>query len=319
MFPYALQHLPISHDTSDQCLRPRAGSYRAWVRRASAVLIGTAVALGPALPLSAATRVHAPSSEHRSVRLVRPSVPAVNVAPQPNFLDSGTCSKGANGWGCTNPCVTPQLTWPVTTNDSGCSAYIVNAISRARGLEHLPALVLPKNWYQLNTPEQLFVIADLERTARGLPPYLGLNAALSANALLAARHNADPSIARGFAVGLDAQGVPGFGGAWAGGFSVLAADYFWMYADGWGGSTSLTSNVMCTSAGAPGCWSHREELLGSDPHYNPGVGLYCTTCEMGTGYALVNGSGSYVDLIEIAKARPPKMTFTWARNVVPYL
>lgn len=180
-------------------------------------------------------------------------------------------------------------------------------------------MVLPSNWFSLTTPEQLFVVADLERTARGLPPYLGINAALSANAQRAAGANSDPSIAAGFPMANDAQGSAGFGGAWSGGYTLLAADYIWMYDDTWGGSAAKTSNFACTSAGAAGCWAHRDQLLGSDPGYNQGVGLGCTNCEMGTGFAMVNGHASYDDLIEIPKGSLPPMSFTWADNVLPNL
>jgi hypothetical protein len=173
-------------------------------------------------------------------------------------------------------------------------------------------MVLPSNWYSLTPVEQLFVVANLERTARGMPAYLGLNAALSADAQQAAQTNSDPSVAPGFAIGNDAQGEPGMGGAWAGGFAVLAADYVWMYDDGWGGSAANTSNVACTSPTSSGCWAHRDELLGSDPGYNAGVGLNCQDCEMGTGFAVVDGSSSFVDLIEIPRGAPPAMTFTWS-------
>ena len=111
----------------------------------------------------------------------------------------------------------------------------------------------------------------------------------------------------------------GFGGAWSGGYAVLAADYIWMYDDTWGGTAAKTSNIACTSAGSAGCWAHRDELLGSDPGYNQGVGLGCTNCEMGTGFAMVNAKASYVDLIEIPKGSLPPMSFTWANNVLPEL
>ena len=211
------------------------------------------------------------------------------------------------------------MTWPTYTNDPACTNYLLQAINAARAVEGLGAMVLPSNWYSLTPGQQLFVVANLERTARGLAPYLGINAALSANAQRAAQTNSDPSVAAGFAIGLDAQGYPGMGGAWSAGFSVLAADYIWMYADGWGGSRAKTSNVACTSASAGGCWAHRDELLGYDPGYNPGVGLTCANCEMGVGFATVGNSGSFVDLIEIPKGAPPAMIFTWAQNVVPYL
>jgi hypothetical protein len=104
------------------------------------------------------------------------------------------------------------------------------------------------------------------------------------------------------------------GGAWSGGFNVLAADYMWMYDDGWAGTLSATSNIACTSATTAGCWAHRDELLGSDPAFNPGVGLTCTTCEMGVAFAIVAASGSYVDLIERPAAKAPPMVFTWAQE-----
>jgi hypothetical protein len=225
-------------------------------------------------------------------------------------------------WSCANPCVVgtaSALSWPGYTNGVACTNYVLAAINNARAIEGVRPMVLPSNWYGLTVPEQLFVIADLERTARGLPPYVGINAALTANAQHAAASNSDPSVAAGFPMANDAQGSAGFGGAWSGGFTVLAADYIWMYDDTWGGSAAKTSNIACTSAGAAGCWAHRDELLGSDPGYNQGVGLGCTDCEMGTGFAMVNGDASYVDLIEIPKGSLPPMSFTWANNVLPNL
>ena len=245
--------------------------------------------------------------------------PASNIAPNPDFLQSGPCSQSGGAWSCANPCVTSSMAWPTVSTGAGCTNYILQAIDAARTVEGIGPMVLPSNWATLTIPEQLFVVANLERTARGLPPYLGLNATLSAEAQHAAATNSDPGLAPGFATGTDPQGYPGMGGAWSAGFSVLAADYLWMYADGWGGSAADTSNVACTSAGAAACWAHRDELLGYDPSYNPGVGLSCTDCEMGTGFAVLGRSGSFVDLVEQPAGAPPAMTFTWAQDVAPYL
>ena len=250
------------------------------------------------------------------------SNPSANIAPSPDFLAPGTCSFAAGVWSCANPCVVgtaSALSWPGYTDGVACTDYILQAINNARAIEGVRPMVLPSNWFSLSVAEQLFVVADLERTARGFPPFVGINATLSAEAQHAAASNSDPSIAPGFPMANDAQGSAGFGGAWSGGFAVLAADYIWMYDDTWGGSAAKTSNIACTSAGAAGCWAHRDELLGSDPGYNPGVGLGCTNCEMGTGFAMVNGKASYVDLIEIPKDSLPPMTFTWANNVLPNL
>lgn len=180
-------------------------------------------------------------------------------------------------------------------------------------------MALPTNWNLLTPQEQLFVVIDLERTARGLPAYLGLSRPLSAAAQWAALRLKDPSLAKGLAVGLNQQKVKEMGSTLAVGYSTLEADFVWMYDDGWGGALSATSNIACTSSGAPGCWGHRDQLLGSDGSYNPGVGLRCTNCEMGTGFAVVRGAGSFTSLIERPKNGPSPMYFTWARNVEPYL
>jgi hypothetical protein len=248
--------------------------------------------------------------------------PGSNIVPNPNFLQTGHCTFANGVWGCDNPCVAGSataLSWPGFTNGAACADYVLQAINHARAVEGVRPMVLPNNWFSLTTAEQLFVVADLERTARGLPAYVGLNSALTSDAQHAAATNNDPTVAAGFPMANDAQGSAGFGGAWSGGFNVLAADYVWMYDDAWAGSVAATSNVACTSPHAAGCWAHRDELLGSDPGYNPGVGLGCTTCEMGTGFAMVNGHASYVDLIELPKGSLPPMTFTWANNVLPNL
>ena len=237
----------------------------------------------------------------------------------PDFQVSGT-GQNVNGVvSYQNPCVSAQSTWPTFTNDPPCTNYVLSAIDHARAVEGRAPMVLPTNWYTLTTAQQLFVVAGLERTARGLHPYLGLNTTLNVAAQSAAQANADPSLAPGFPVSSDTAGVPSMVGAWSGGYSVLAADYVWMYADGWAGSVDNTSNVACTSAHAVGCWAHRAELLGTDPGYNPGVGLGCVNCEMGAGFALVNGAASYVDLIEAPRGPSPPMAFTWVDDVLPYL
>jgi len=251
-----------------------------------------------------------------------PDNPAFNLAPSPNFLSSGACHATSSATPCSNPCVrmkSQQIAFPTFSGTPSCTQFVLRALNLARSDEDLPAIVLPSNWYRLKPQEQLFVIVDLERTARGLPPYLGLNRKLHAAAQSAAAHVSDPTFAKGFATGIDAEGVHGMGGTLATGYTTLGADYVWMYQDGWGGSSSLTPNVACTGVGALGCWGHRDQLLGYDGTYNFGVGLHCTTCEMGTGFAIVNGSGSFTSLIELPAGSPPAMYFTWAKNVVPYL
>ena len=243
---------------------------------------------------------------------------SANIVPVPDFLVAGAPSVSATSVTYANPCVTASSAWPVFSNDPSCTQYVLSAINHARALEGIAPMALPTNWYTLTPAEQLFVVADLERTARGLAPYLGLNPTLDSAASRAAVLDSDPDIAPGFALATDADGTPAMDGAWSGGFSVLAADYVWMYDDGWGGTRSATSNLACTSASSSACWAHRAELLGTDPGYDTGVGLGCADCEMGAGYAVVRGGSSYVDIIEAPASVTPPMVFTWAGDVAPY-
>ncbi|MGH9019856.1 MAG: hypothetical protein ACRDV0_02420 [Acidimicrobiales bacterium] len=255
--------------------------------------------------------------------LLPPHNPAGNISPAPNFLSSGSCHSVVGGLSCVNPCVggatklgVARLAFPVYDNSARCTLYLLRSVDAARAIEGLGPLVLPTNWYGLTQPEQLFVIADIERVDRGLAPYLGLNHALSASAQRAALARTDPVVAPGFRIA-HRNGAVQYGSTMASGFSAVESDYVWMYDDGWGGAS--TSNLACTSPTAPGCWGHRDQLLGSDGHYNPGVGLGCAICEMGAGFAVVGSSGAFTDLVERPAGSPPPMYFTWAGNVEPFL
>ena len=235
-----------------------------------------------------------------------------NIAPVPNMLQSGQCSQTGNRWVCPNPCLdtkspgSPSWVW----SGWACDKYVLRAINRAHRLMGLAPMVLPSNWEHLSRPEQLLVVIDLERRAEHLAPYLGLNALLSASALSAARVNADPSPVPAFPTAV-LGGMARFGSVWSSGSNVLAADYGWMYNDGWAGTVANTSNVGCTSAQSPRCWDHREELLGISAWSDVGVGLDCTTCEVGA--AFVPGTpGLLTALVERPSGRPPAMYFTWA-------
>ena len=132
---------------------------------------------------------------------------------------------------------------------SGCVTAVVDAINRARAAQGVRAMRLPAGFGMLSQPQQLLVIANLERVDRGLVPAVGLSRGLDQNALAAARASQDP--------------VPNpfygnaFGSNWAGGIgSTLAVDFLWMYDDGAG-----SFNIDCQSVGAAGCWGHRHNIL----------------------------------------------------------
>ncbi len=246
--------------------------------------------------------------------ILPPANPASNIIPSPTIQQSIDVA-------CWRPGGNP--------NGSACIGSMLQAIDAAHAAEGIPPMVLPTNWYALSAPEQLFVVVDLERTERGLPPYVGLAAPLDAADQSAAAAAADPVYETSFG----SIRTAGFGGVWAGGAevsggAVLQADDAWMYQDGWGGA-GATENEACTSSGAAGCWAHRDQILGYDPAlgYTPppqgtATGLECTACVAGAG-AVDRRASAFPGSLAVSFVRPqdgvPPLVFTWAGGVVPYL
>jgi len=200
--------------------------------------------------------------------------PTVNIAPSPDFLR--TC--GSSGDNDATPCVDA-----VTT-----------AIDNARSDLGLPSLQLPGNWDSLSAPEQLFVLTDLERTARGLVPLAGEVPVLDAAAASAAALGSDPTVPSGFP-------ATGFASNWAGWIgNPLEAMYYWMYDDGLG-----SPNRDCTEADPGACWGHRQNIL-----FSTG----CDPCVMGGAWGTTaRGNTSVTELI-VATEVPQGADFTWAQE-----
>jgi hypothetical protein len=212
-----------------------------------------------------------------------PNNPPADLAPNPNYLSPVTA-------GC----------WPggtLSPSAPSCSSAVLAAIDDALASEGLGPVQLPSNWSSLSPPEQLFVIADIERVSRGLAPVLGLSATLDGIAQAAALLGTDPSYA---------WSIPGsfwWAGNWAGGIlNPLDADYGWLYEDGWS-SDGTAINLGCTSPSAPGCWIHRDAFLTS-------VGPLL----MGAGAVTTHGTTSVSDLlVAVAATAPlPPLVYTWA-------
>ena len=138
-----------------------------------------------------------------------------------------------------------------------CQSASLAAIDHARALEGVRPLRLPASWARLPVVGQLLVVADLERTDRGLPGFRGLSAALDRMAAAGAAHLADPTGPPGTSWGANiAVGFP----------TALQADYAWMYDDGPG-----SDNASCTRSDQSGCWGHRRNILG-DYGAHPSMG-----------------------------------------------
>jgi hypothetical protein len=143
---------------------------------------------------------------------------------------------------------TQQACWKAPAG-AACTADALGDINAAHAAEGVPSIALPGDWSTLTVAQQLLAVTDLERVSRGLTPVLGLSAGLDRDAATAAAADEDPHPSALFGDAWSAN--------WSGGYgSALEADFAWMYDDGPG-----SYNLDCSSAGAPGCWGHRHDIL----------------------------------------------------------
>jgi len=234
-------------------------------------------------------------------RANRWAVPAYSFTPvNDKSYSTGQTLPACWKWGPTQNFVA-QATAPQ------CVAAELSATDRAHRAEGLPAIRLPRNFAGLSVPEQLLVLVDIERVSRGETPVLGVSARANTFAQLGARSNSDPTLP-------PSSGIAGASGGWAsnyaGSVSALDANYEWMYTDGWQGK--YTSNYACTSARAPGCWGHRDNILANVSR----MPCYSTSCAeiMGAGYVrdgTGDGYSSYTELfVQVGGVTPP-LYYTW--------
>ncbi|HWC33953.1 MAG TPA: hypothetical protein VG650_03905 [Mycobacteriales bacterium] len=203
--------------------------------------------------------------------------PRRNLRPQPDFLP--VCA--TKGW-----------------QNQECTHQVLAAIEHARALEGVkrPRMVLPRNYDSLTVAEQTFVVTDLERVARGLKPFAGLTRPLNAASHAAAAAKVDPMPVVSL---LRALGVTEYGSIWAGDFGPLASDYDWMYNDGY---ASNGINLACLTPQSPGCWGHRDNILGTYQHK--------PTLLAGAGTAKPKGD-SIAEVMTGGSGRAPAFTYSW--------
>jgi ribosomal protein L24E len=174
-----------------------------------------------------------------------------------------------------------------------CQQAVVQAIDQARAGEGIGPLELPPYYDSITTAAQLLVLANLERTDRGLPGFAGLSSKLNGLSLSAASMDTDP----------DGPSGTTWGSNWAGGeASALLADYDWVYDDGPG-----SPNMDCTSALSSGCWDHRRNVLGD---YGPHPA-------MGAAMTAVKGVTSMTELF--TSGPPGQLDYTLPRTGAPQL
>jgi IPT/TIG domain len=129
-------------------------------------------------------------------------------------------------------------------------------INYARSLEGVGPMVLPSNYVDLPPAEQLFVVFNLERTGRGLPAFVELDASADNDALIGALGSTDPA-APGSSTFQAGPSIAAFGIG-----NALQADWEWMYTDG---CYPYVGNAGCTSTSPtdPAGWNHRDAILGN--------------------------------------------------------
>jgi hypothetical protein len=209
--------------------------------------------------------------------------PKQNIQPTPNFM---------------NACIGQGVT------SEACLSDTVAAINSARADEAMLRypLLLPDNFRSLSAARQLFVVLNLERVDRGLRPIVGMVPSLNRSARVSAAIGVDPdpSTRR-----LRRLGVRTYRTVFAQAAGVLAADFEWLYHDGYtSGSPSDTTNVNCPYPDAAGCWAHREAILDRFSRARRVIG--------GMGSANAPGSAERVTaILAWAHGPAPRYTYTW--------
>jgi hypothetical protein len=261
--------------------------------RATTCALGVAsalalVMLGSAPGAAATTSAAQMTGAHVTATQLLPhslSNPAANVTPPYNFE---TYTPGSSAPQC-------DIALPNhVDNGAECTDLVLADINYARSLEGVGAMALPSNWYSLSGAQQVLAVTNYERVDRGLPALAGLASALDPQAATGAANETDPALT-------SSAGVNPFGSIWAGGYpNVLAADYGWMYDDGYGGP-----NGDCPSPGSSGCWGHRDIMLSGT------VATAGHELVAGAATATPGGVASYAEVLAVAQS---SVALDWAWN-----
>ena len=242
--------------------------------------------------------------------IVPPHDPATNVAATPAY---NTVANHMYQVGSPLPPCWRWLVNKIVANPRNveCVRAETQATNHAHRLERVAGITLPRNFASLTANEQLLVLVDLERVSRGETPVLGLSRAADVMAQRGAQANQDPVLS-------DPHSIPGATGGWtanwAAAVSPLDANYSWMYLDGWAGK-GKTFNYLCTSAGARGCWGHRNDVLVNSST----LPCYAASCSLVMGAGSVNDHwsiyNSYTELLVQVSGTPPALIYSWKQAV----
>ncbi len=253
------------------------------------VLVGLVV-------LAAEGGYRSPSSVHVATREMKAGyplhtwggspVPASNIFPIPDFAPIGTLYT-------IPPCYQGQA------GVAECDQQVLEAINHAHSVEGILPISLPANYSTLPYDVQSFIITNLERVSRGLPPAVGVTTSYDAHAVTATQTHMDVE---------HYTSTSFYASDWYGGGNALMGDYGYMYEDGWGGGPNgkfAFYNYDCTSATASSCWGHMQFIL-----WNAGVPLAFGAA---VGPWADGQNNSSLVLGTTAPASASAYTYTWAQ------
>jgi hypothetical protein len=189
----------------------------------------------------------------------------------------------------------------------------LQSIDDARSQEGVGSMDLSESTLgALPFDQQVLTVLNDERVDRGEPPIEYVTSQLDAYAQEGANIGDDPN----FPPALTGGAPITFGGAvWAGGLSsVLEADYYWMYDDGYAGSA--TSNSACSLSSPAGCWGHRDIILHQFASCPSGPPIL----SMGAAFSASGyESGSIATIVVSSCSAPSDITASWGQlaNAVP--
>jgi hypothetical protein len=244
---------------------------------------------GPARP---ARRVRAPKTRPcRSALLIGAVALAAALAAVATSGASGTAAHA-----------TARVTDPAS-NLPYTFANPLDAINAGRAHEGL-APISVNGLASLTSAEQMFVVINLERLARSLPPFQQMTGSLDFLAQIGANARQDPPLPLA-----PANTSASAGTLWAGTADPLLADFGWMYEDGCGGvAPQRFVNTDCALT-PPRPWGHRLNILQDFTVANAG-------CVLSVGVAMGHDSVGVVTEGYCGSPGPSDSVFTWTQAQV---
>ena len=200
-------------------------------------------------------------------------------------------------------------------NTPACIYSALLNINYGRSLEGVGPMILPVDYPELPPAEQLFVVFNLERTARGLPPLVELDASADDDALAGALASTDPAALGSSTFGAGPS-IAAFGTG-----NALQADWEWMYTDG---CYPTVGNAGCTSTSPndPAGWDHRDAILGNYGSASAAAGAAEATATSGVHPGLLTWTAEFgQSLVAIPSAATAfeNASVDYPSSAAPYL